>query len=226
MTKQIHAFLRRHMESFVDANGVKHDGPSLHGIAQAQYLGRSEIQVYRGLGDVLFYTSPRYRTQIAAQIMAQTAGLDPTYTIVPELDTVRRSKAYKSAMEVATEGQGEDGIVAYCMNPDNNINGDHETETPGQLGERYLSHVHTLPRHFESLEDGQQMRIESLAHEPGLTAVVMSLMNLRKYDEGMFKGAARTAEPIHFTFEYSGRGDIIAAKMQYRDIQRTGTLRL
>ena len=225
MTKQIHAFLRRHMESFVDANGVKHDGPSLHGIKQARYLGEG-IAEYRGLGTVVFYTSPRYRTQIAAQIMAQTAGLEPTYTIVPALDTMRRSKPYETALKATTKGQGEDGIVAYCMNPDNLIQGDDETETPEQLGERYIGHIHTLPNQFDVLEDGQQIRIESLAHEPGLTAVVMKLMNIRKYDEAMFKGAARTAEPIHFTFEYSGKGNVIAAKMQYRDIQRTETLRL
>lgn len=225
MVKQIHAFLRRHMESFVDANGIKHDGPSLQGIRQAESLGK-EIREYRGLGDVVFYTSPRYRTQIAAQIMAQTAGLDPNYTIVPSLDTMRRSKEYEVALKAATKGQGEDAIVAYCMNPENLILDDHETETLEQLGERYLSHIHTLPKHFDTLEDRQEIRIENLAHEPGLTAVVMKLMNIRKYDEAQFRGAAKTAEPIHFTFEYSGKGNVIAAKMQYRDIQRTGNLRL
>lgn len=225
MAKQIHAFLRRHMESFVDANGVKHDGPSLYGIRQAQTLGR-EIADYGGLGTVAFYTSPRYRTQIAAQIMAQTARLDPHYTIVPALDTMKRSGSYTLIMETATAGQGEDGIVAYCMNPDNLILSDLETETPEQLGKRYLGHVHSLTGHFDSLENGGQMRIESLAHEPGLTAVVMDLMNIRKYDAVRFGGAAKTAEPVHFTFEYSGKGNVVQAKMQYRDIQRTGTLRL
>ncbi len=226
MTKQIHAFLRRHMESFVDANGVKHDGPSLQGMRQAEALGK-EIREYRGLGDITFYTSPRYRTQIAAEIMAQTAGIEPVYiTIAPALDTMRRSKTYETALKVATKGQGEDAIVAYCMNPENIPKEDHETESPEQLGERYLGHIHTVPEHFESLEEGEQMRIENLAHEPGLTAVVMSLMNLRKYEEERFGGAAKTAEPVHFTFEYSGKGNVIQAKMQYRDIQRTGTIRL
>jgi broad specificity phosphatase PhoE len=225
MTKQIHAFLRRHMESFVDANGVKHDGPSLRGIAQAQTLGK-ELRDYRGLGTVAFYTSPRYRTQIVAQIMAQTAGLEAGYIIAPALDMMRRSKAYESAMKAATEGLGEDGIVAYCMNPDNVPHTDHETETPEQLGERYLGHVHSLTRHFDNLENGAQMRIESLGHEPGLTAVVMNLMNIRAYDAARFGGAAKTAEPVHFTFEYSSAGNIIQAKMVYRDIQRTGSIRL
>lgn len=226
MTKQIDAFLRRHMESFVDANGVKHDGPSLHGMKQAKMLGK-EIAEYGGLGDVVFYTSPRYRTQIAAQIMAQTAGLDPNYTIVPELDTMRRSKAYKSAMELAAAGQGEEGIVAYCMNPDNRVLDDQETETPRAYGERLMSHINGLVRHFDHLDDADRrgLRIENLTHEPGLTAVVMNILNMDRYDTGVFGGAAKTAEPVHFVLEQSGKG-LVKVRMRYRDMRSpTYTLR-
>lgn len=217
MVKLLDVYLRRHMESYTDPSGRKHDGPSLDGINEALAVGRG-IRDAIPDGGILFYTSPMYRTQIAAQLIAEAAGIGIGFHIIaPELGLMRRSDVFKARMEETTGGV-EDLVVAYCLDSANHQSGDVGTETPAQFGDRYLGHVRGLQRLFEVLNEGSEMRIESLCHEPGLTATMMRVLRLPSYDATVFLGAAKTAEAVHFRMEQTGSG-IVKVTAEYRDLK-------
>lgn len=228
MTKILDIYLRRHMESYTDPLGKKHDGPSLEGIAQAQLIGEellgSMIHAIPGVPYVPpeFYTSTMYRTQIAAELMAQAAGLSGVHTPVKALDPMKYSKRYGEAITAAA-GSIENDRVAYVLTPENRNPADTETETPAAYAERILFHLGGLTKHFDGIQDGQTMHIENITHEPGLTAVVMRLLNMERYDPAVFHGAAKTAEAVYFQMEQQPSG-LVSAEMRYRNLSSRLTM--
>lgn len=222
MVKTLDIRVRRHMESYHDPTGKKHDGPSLRGMEQARTLGR-ELASSRSTWNVIFYTSTAYRTQIAALLAQEAAdpSIVPRHTPVSALDPMRRSKAYSASLNSAVPAGGTDGIAEYCLNPDHH-DGSPDTETPAQFGQRYLNHVLGLQQHFDEVNEGQTLCIENIGHEPGLTALVMKMLNMDRYDSNKFGGAAKTGEAVAMQMQQQPRG-IITLTFRYRHINRGPT---
>lgn len=222
MVKTLDIRVRRHMESYCDPTGKKHDGPSLWGMEQARALGR-ELASSRSTWNVIFYTSNEYRTQIAALLAQEAADprITPQHTPVSALDPMRRSKAYRDAMVAAIPDGREDGNVEYLLDPDH-YDGSPDTETPAQFGQRYLDHVLGLQRHFDEISEPGTLRIESIGHEPGLTALVMRLLNMDRYDPKVFGGAAKTGEAVDIRVDQQPSG-VVTLAFQYRHIRRDPT---
>lgn len=101
---------------------------------------------------------------------------------------------------------------------------DTETETPRQYADRLAEHIESLTSHFKQIKDGKTKRIENISHEPGLTAIIMKILD-KDYDKDFFHGAARTAEAVHFRMEQREKSGVVEVKITYRDISHEYSLR-
>jgi hypothetical protein len=144
----------------------------------------------------------------------------PEVIIAPAIRPTTRSPEYEKAMKAACPSGKESDLVAYSLNPDNLTAG---TESPAELGQRNLDHILGLRSHFEQIADKKTGYIENITHEPNLTAVMMRVLNMERYDAAVFQGAANTTETIAVTMEQRPSG-IVAVRMQYRNLEASLTL--
>ncbi len=138
----------------------------------------------------------------------------------PAIRPTTRSPEYEKAMKAACPSGKESDLVAYSLNPDNLTAG---TESPAELGQRNLDHILGLRSHFEQVPNGKIGYIENITHEPNLTAVMMRVLDMERYDAARFQGAANTTETIAVTMEQRSSG-IVDVRMQYRNLEASLTL--
>jgi broad specificity phosphatase PhoE len=195
-------------------------GPGYHFFTNGRIGG---LLISRVKDHVHFASSEKYRTQIAAELIAYQLGLEydkGLFSIDPRLNPITRGAEDKAALKRIQAEYGSDraalenAVIAYFSNPTNLHEG---TETPAEVGARYRDHVMS---HFSRLGKKDLFATLSAAHEPCITALVMHVTG-KAYDEGLFGGACKTAEQVHFQMDVKTKSRTVDVSMMYRDLVHT-----